>query len=198
MRRLLGCLAPQPAPTQKHWSANGVLDVRWRGATIAYAFVGPAGSATTTTRAGRKKIRPEPAIEHELRTWLDGRSSRPSCQEFVAGGNRDLYTAASRNRGMARWRRSLGVCFVSTAAASCQPLRPHRRRGTCKSSVRRELPPYQRGKWTRQLTITAFGLASAFTRRSAARASRSPVEPSWRGTSAGAASSPAGTNGCAS
>jgi Fic family protein len=88
---------------------HGVLNVRGHGATTAYAFVGPAGSAATTRRAGRKMIWTEHVIEHELRTWLDGRLSWPTYQEFVAAGKRDLYAAASRNGGMARWRRIIGL-----------------------------------------------------------------------------------------
>ncbi|HTW13192.1 MAG TPA: Fic family protein [Solirubrobacteraceae bacterium] len=88
---------------------HGVLTVRGRGATTTYAFAGPAGSAATTTRAGRKVIWTEHAIEHELRAWLDGRSSWPTYQEFIAAGKRDLYAAASRNGGTARWRRIMGL-----------------------------------------------------------------------------------------
>lgn len=82
---------------------HGLLNVRGRGATTSYAFAGSAGTAAT--RAGRKKTWTEYAIEHELRTWLSGRSSWPSYSEFVAAGKRDLYAAASRNGGVPRWRR---------------------------------------------------------------------------------------------
>jgi hypothetical protein len=88
---------------------HGVLNVRGRGATTAYAFAGSAGPTATTSRAGRKKTWTEQTIEHELRAWLDGRVSWPSYSEFVAGGKRDLYAAASRNGGMARWRRIVGL-----------------------------------------------------------------------------------------
>ena len=86
---------------------HGVLNVRGRGATTSYAFAGSAG--TTATRAGRKKTWTEYAIEHELRTWLSGRASWPSYSEFVAAGKRDLYAAASRNGGVPRWRRIIGL-----------------------------------------------------------------------------------------
>ena len=87
---------------------HGVVNVRGRGSTTTYAFAGSAGT-TTTTRAGRKTAWTEHAIEHELRAWLDGRPSWPPYSEFVAGGKRDLYAAASRNGGVARWRRILGL-----------------------------------------------------------------------------------------
>lgn len=86
---------------------HGVLNVRGRGATTSYAFAGSAG--TTATRAGRKKTWTEYAIEHELRTWLSDRASWPSYSEFVAAGKRDLYAAASRNGGVPRWRRIIGL-----------------------------------------------------------------------------------------
>jgi Fic family protein len=88
---------------------HGVLNVRGRGASTAYAFAGSAGPTAHPTRAGRKRTWTEQTIEHELRTWLDGRVSWPSYSEFVAAGKRDLYAAASRNGGMARWRRIVGL-----------------------------------------------------------------------------------------
>jgi Fic family protein len=87
---------------------HGVLKIRGRGATTSYAFAGSAGM-TPTTRAGRKRTWTERAIEQELRTWLSGRSSWPSYSEFVDAGKRDLYAAASRNGGVARWRRIIGL-----------------------------------------------------------------------------------------
>ena len=88
---------------------HGVLNVHGRGATTTYAFADSAGPTAATTRAGRKTTWTEHAIEHELRAWLDGRSSWPPYSEFVAAGKRDLYAAASRNGGVARWRRIIGL-----------------------------------------------------------------------------------------
>jgi hypothetical protein len=88
---------------------HGVLNVRGRAASTSYAFAGPASTTATTSRAGRKRTWTEHTIEHELRAWLSGRSSWPSYSEFVAAGKRDLYAAASRNGGVQRWRRILGL-----------------------------------------------------------------------------------------
>jgi Fic family protein len=87
---------------------HGVLNTRGRGPTTAYVFAGSAGPANAGKRPGPKATWTDAAIERELRTWLDGRSSWPSYSEFVTSGKRDLYAAASRNGGVARWRRSMG------------------------------------------------------------------------------------------
>lgn len=88
---------------------HGVLNTRGRGPTTTYVFAGSTGPATGGKRAGRKPSWTEAAIERELRAWLDGRSSWPSYSEFVTAGKRDLYAAASRNGGVARWRRIIGL-----------------------------------------------------------------------------------------
>ena len=88
---------------------HGVLNVRGRGANTSYVFAGAAGQAATGSSAGRKTTWTEQTIERELRTWLDGGSSWPAYAEFVAAGRRDLYAAASRNGGVARWRRIVGL-----------------------------------------------------------------------------------------
>src|SRR5205823_4108786 len=88
---------------------HGVLNVHGRGARTTYAFAGSAGPAAAATRAGRRTTWTEQTIEHELRAWLDGRPSWPPYGEFVAAGKRDLYAAASRNGGVARWRRIVGL-----------------------------------------------------------------------------------------
>jgi hypothetical protein len=88
---------------------HGVLNIRGRGATTTYAFGGSTGSSAAPTRAGRRTAWTENAIERELRVWLDGRSAWPSYSEFVKAAERDLYAAASRNGGVGRWRRILGL-----------------------------------------------------------------------------------------
>ena len=88
---------------------HGVLNVRGRGATTSYVFAGPSDSTNAAVRPGRKTAWTERAIERELRTLLDGRSEWPSYSEFVSAGRRDLYAAMSRNGGVARWRRFLGL-----------------------------------------------------------------------------------------
>ncbi len=88
---------------------HGVLNVHGRGPTTTYVFASSASSAPGGQRPGRKTAWTEAAIERELRAWLDGRSSWPAYDEFVAAGKRDLYAAASRNGGVARWRRVLGL-----------------------------------------------------------------------------------------
>jgi Fic family protein len=88
---------------------HGVLNVHGRGASTTYAFAGSAGATAAATRPGRRTAWTEQTIERELRAWLDGRSSWPSYGDFVAAGKRDLYAAASRNGGVARWRRVVGL-----------------------------------------------------------------------------------------
>jgi Fic family protein len=88
---------------------HGVLDVHGRGSNTTYAFAGSTRSTTPTSRAGRKTTWTEHAIEHELRRWLADRPSWPPYSEFVAADKRDLYAAASRNGGVARWRRIMGL-----------------------------------------------------------------------------------------
>lgn len=88
---------------------HGVLNVRGRGSTTAYVFAGSSRPNGDRKRSGRKANWTEAAIERELRAWLDGRSAWPAYSEFVAIGKRDLYAAASRNGGVARWRRIVGL-----------------------------------------------------------------------------------------
>jgi hypothetical protein len=51
----------------------------------------------------------ETRIERELRTFIAERENWPSPKEFRDAGRGDLYAAASRAGGIARWRRTLGV-----------------------------------------------------------------------------------------
>lgn len=88
----------------------GILVPRGRGTSTRYAFAGPSGSAS-----GRKDNRGRPVkwteirIEQELRSFMSGRSTWPSPKEFQNASRGDLYAAASRQGGIGRWRRLLGL-----------------------------------------------------------------------------------------
>lgn len=88
---------------------HGVLTIRGSSSATRYAFAGLGGPASGTTRPGRKPKWTDHSIEKALRVWLDGRSGWPSYDEFVLEGKRDLYAAASRNGGIARWRKIMGL-----------------------------------------------------------------------------------------
>ena len=66
-------------------------------------------------------------IRRELDTFCANRSAWPTASEFKAAGRSDLYVAASRYGGVARWADELGLSRLqhsrATAATSRMPLR---------------------------------------------------------------------------
>jgi Fic family protein len=88
---------------------HGVLRTRGSGSATRYVFSAPAARPATTERRGRPARWNETRIERELRTFIAERESWPSPKEFRDAGRGDLYAAASRAGGIARWRRALGV-----------------------------------------------------------------------------------------
>lgn len=89
---------------------HGILVPRGRGRAARYAFAGsPASAAPGRSRRGRAAEWTESKIERELRAFLSERSAWPSPREFKAEGKGALYAAASRNGGIGRWRRMLGM-----------------------------------------------------------------------------------------
>jgi hypothetical protein len=60
-------------------------------------------------RYGRPTRWTESKIERELREFVEGRDAWPSSREFSDAGRGDLYAAASRNGGIGRWRRVVGL-----------------------------------------------------------------------------------------
>jgi Fic family protein len=89
---------------------HGILAPRGRGTTTRYTFagVGIAGLGREGKR-GRPAIWTETKIEQELRAFLAGYSTWPSPKEFQAAGKGALYAAATRNGGIGRWRRVVGM-----------------------------------------------------------------------------------------
>jgi hypothetical protein len=51
----------------------------------------------------------EARIERALREFVEGRTTWPSSREFAAAGKGDLYAAPSRNGGIGRRRRAVGL-----------------------------------------------------------------------------------------
>jgi Fic family protein len=88
---------------------HGVLVARGAGASTRYAFTASEPSEGRRPRRGRKAKWNDVAIERELREFLDGRSAWPTRQEFLTAGKGDVYSAASRAGGIARWRRFFGL-----------------------------------------------------------------------------------------
>lgn len=87
--------------------SHGVLVVRGSGPSTRYAL--PTGRPQTRhSGLGRPRRWTDSLIESELRTYLNQVSDWPSPSEFRAAGHGDLYAAASRNGGIARWRQMLG------------------------------------------------------------------------------------------
>ena len=90
--------------------SHGILLPRGGGTRTRYAFAGSAGDGSgRRDRRGRPAKWSETRIEQELRSFLAGRSSWPSPKDFQRAGRGDLYAAASRNGGIGRWRRLLGM-----------------------------------------------------------------------------------------
>jgi hypothetical protein len=67
------------------------------------------GAASASDGRGRPAIWTEAKIERALREFVAGRAAWPSSREFAAAGRSDLYAAASRNGGIGRWRRAVGL-----------------------------------------------------------------------------------------
>jgi Fic family protein len=88
---------------------HGVLTIRGSASATRYAFPGGVRSSPGARRRGRPPKWDEPRIERELQEYLAGRTTWPSWDEFIASGRADLYSAASRNGGIARWRKILGL-----------------------------------------------------------------------------------------
>ncbi|MGH2880329.1 MAG: Fic family protein [Solirubrobacteraceae bacterium] len=86
---------------------HGVLRVRGRGPSTRYALIG-AAQLGDDNRSGRPRRWTDGSIERELRAYLDDRSDWPPRADFEAAGRGDLYKAASRAGGIARWRALLG------------------------------------------------------------------------------------------
>jgi Fic family protein len=87
---------------------HGVVEVRGSGPATRYAFVGPGRAARKDGR-GRPVRWTEAKIEAALRDFVAGRNTWPSSGEFIADEKGDLYAAASRNGGIGRWRRAMGL-----------------------------------------------------------------------------------------
>lgn len=88
---------------------HGVLTTRGSTSATRYAFPGVVQSSPAAKRRGRPAKWDETRIERELQAYLAGRSTWPTWDEFRASGRADLYSAASRNGGIARWRRIVGM-----------------------------------------------------------------------------------------
>jgi Fic family protein len=87
--------------------AHGMLLIRGHGPSTRYVFPG-AVHVGPTDGPGRPRRWTDALIERELRAYLDGHADWPRPAEFRAAGRGDLYAAASRSGGIARWRRMLG------------------------------------------------------------------------------------------
>jgi Fic family protein len=86
-----------------------VLETRGSGPATRYVFSAAATARPAGKRRGRPVVWNDTLIERELRTFLGDRDSWPSPKEFQDAGRGDLYGAASRSGGIARWRRMLGL-----------------------------------------------------------------------------------------
>jgi Fic family protein len=87
--------------------SHGMLLVRGRGPSTRYAFPG-AVQSEGTQGPGRPLRWTDALIELELRRYLGDRVDWPRRGDFHADGRGDLYMAASRHGGIARWRQMLG------------------------------------------------------------------------------------------
>ncbi len=86
---------------------HGMLLVRGRGPSTSYLFPGVVRSEKVHG-PGRPLRWTDALIERELRGYLGDRVDWPRRAEFRAAGRGDLYMAASRHGGIARWRQMLG------------------------------------------------------------------------------------------
>jgi cell filamentation protein, protein adenylyltransferase len=87
--------------------SHGILLVRGNGPSTRYAFPGRV-RANRKAGPGRPARWTDAVIERELRSYLADRADWPRPEEFRAAGRGDLYMAASRSGGIARWRGMLG------------------------------------------------------------------------------------------
>jgi Fic family protein len=88
---------------------HGVLGTRGAGPNTRYGFPSAVTPSGTTRRAGRPTKWTDTKIESGLRVFLAGRGDWPSPAEFRSAGRGDLYSAATRAGGIARWRRMFGM-----------------------------------------------------------------------------------------
>lgn len=90
---------------------HDILIPRGSGSARRYVFSGIVAAPATDGARGRGRPTrwTDVAIEHELRAFLADRTSWPSPREFQAEGQGALYGAASRNGGIGRWRRIVGM-----------------------------------------------------------------------------------------
>jgi Fic family protein len=87
---------------------HGILAARGAGPSTRYVFAAKVTAPGPRRGPGRPMKWDDARIERELRGFLDGRSAWPKQGEFQAAGRGDLYSAASRAGGLARWRRMFG------------------------------------------------------------------------------------------
>lgn len=88
---------------------HGILVPRGSGPATRYAFTGTARKGARRDGRGRPAKWTDAKIERELRDFLSERSVWPTAGEFQAEGCGPLYAAASRNGGIGRWRRIVGM-----------------------------------------------------------------------------------------
>ena len=89
--------------------AETVGDLSSLVSATRYLFSAAVRPAASGERRGRPAKWNDTLIERELRSFLSGRTSWPSPAEFRGAGRGDLYAAASRPGGIARWRRIFGL-----------------------------------------------------------------------------------------
>jgi Fic family protein len=87
---------------------HSILRIRGHGPNTRYAFPGPLHTTNANTGPGRPPRWTDELIERELRAYLSDRTEWPRRADFRADGRENLYTAASRSGGIARWRGLLG------------------------------------------------------------------------------------------
>jgi len=89
---------------------HSLLVPRGSGPATRYVFSTMVTAASKNARRpGRPPSWNDARIERELREFLAGRTSWPKQGEFAAAAKGDLYAAASRFGGIARWRRVFGL-----------------------------------------------------------------------------------------
>ncbi len=86
-----------------------VLETRGSGSATRYVFSAAGQTWAAGARRGRPTTWNDTLIERELRGFLADRDRWPSPKQFQDAGRGDLYAAASRSGGIARWRRMLGL-----------------------------------------------------------------------------------------
>jgi Fic family protein len=90
---------------------HDILIARGSSSARRYAFSGLTASPAASGDKGRGRPTKwtDVVIERELRAFLAESALWPSPQEFQAAGKGGLYGAASRNGGIGRWRRIVGM-----------------------------------------------------------------------------------------